>query len=375
MRLGIDASNIRAGGGVTHLIELLRAADPLAHGFSQVIVWSGSATLSKIEDREWLHKMHEPLLDRPLPYRIFWQRFQLKNAAKEAGCDVLFVPGGSDASGFSPMVTMSRNLLPFESKELRRYGWSWLTLKFLLLRWIQSRTFRKADAVIALTQYARDAVLNVTGRLANVVIIPHGTNPRFFQPPRPVRKPIEFNDARPCRALYVSIIDVYKHQWRVAESIAHLRSAGIPIALDLVGPAGPGIGWLRDTLQKVDPQGTFIKYWGAVPYEQLHEFYASADIGIFASSCENMPNILLEGMAAGLPLACSRRGPMPEILGTAGVYFDPDRPGEIAAAIHQLIYSPELRAKLGKDAYQKAQAYSWQRCARETFEVLTQVCR
>lgn len=39
MILGIDASNIRAGGGVTHLVELLRAANPSVHGFEKVIVW------------------------------------------------------------------------------------------------------------------------------------------------------------------------------------------------------------------------------------------------------------------------------------------------------------------------------------------------
>jgi len=44
MHLRIDASNIRPGGGVTHLVELLRAADRLAYGFSQVIVWGGQAT-------------------------------------------------------------------------------------------------------------------------------------------------------------------------------------------------------------------------------------------------------------------------------------------------------------------------------------------
>lgn len=45
MRLGIDASNIRTGGGVTHLIELLRAAKPQEHGFDEVIVWGGSTYL------------------------------------------------------------------------------------------------------------------------------------------------------------------------------------------------------------------------------------------------------------------------------------------------------------------------------------------
>ena len=37
MILGIDASNLRAGGGVTHLVELLRAASPQQQGFSRVL--------------------------------------------------------------------------------------------------------------------------------------------------------------------------------------------------------------------------------------------------------------------------------------------------------------------------------------------------
>jgi len=374
IRIGIDASNLRAGGGLTHLVELLRAADPFTHGFREIIVWSGSSTLAKIEPRSWLRKIHDPLLDRSVFHRVYWQRFRLERQAKKVGCDVLFVPGGSDASGFRPMVTMSRNLLPFEWKELRRYGCSRNTLRLLLLRWSQSRTFRKADAVILLTQHAYDTVLKVTGDLSSrVAVVPHGIHARFFKVPRRQRSINEFNAAQPVRVLYVSSVDLYKHQWHVAEAVAQLRSAGIPVVLDLVGPSGPGIGRLTQALREVDPLGGFITYWGAVPYEKLHEFYACADIGVFASSCENMPNILLEGMAAGLPLACSRRGPMPEMLGAAGVYFDPERPEEIAAAIRQLIESAEYRAKLAEEAYQRAQAYSWQRCANETFELLAQV--
>jgi hypothetical protein len=51
MILGIDASNIRGGGGVTHLVELLKAANPIQYGFEKVYVWSGKYTLDKIENR------------------------------------------------------------------------------------------------------------------------------------------------------------------------------------------------------------------------------------------------------------------------------------------------------------------------------------
>lgn len=377
MILGIDASNIRAGGGVTHLAELLRKANPRAHAFDQVVVWSGAATLKKIEERDWLRNEHDPLLDRALCFRVYWQRFRLAKLAKAAGCNVLFVPGGSDASRFRPMVTMSQNLLPFEWRELRRYGFSWLGLKFALLRFTQSRTFRKADAVIFLTQYARHVVLQVTGKLpGKTVTIPHGVDPRFSCTPRPQKKLEEFSESNPCRMLYVSVVDVHKHQWHVAEAVAQLRLSGFPVALDLVGPAyAPAMTRLNKTLRRVDPEARFIRYRGEVPHDELHKFYATADINIFASSCENMPNILLEGMASGLPIACSNRGPMPEVLGDAGVYFDPEQPDEIAEAIRVLIESSELRTKKARAAFERAQQFSWARCADATFGFIARVCR
>ncbi len=376
MILGIDAFNLRAGGGVTHLVELLRAAKPHAHGFSKVLVWGGASTLANIDDRKWLQKIHEPVLDRGLPYRVLWQRFRTGKLARQAGCGVLFVPGGSDASGFKPLVTMSQNMLPFEWREMRRFGWSFYLLKFLLLRWTQSRSFRRAGGVIFLTQYARDAVLKVTGPLrGQAAVIPHGISPQFFLPPRPQFSLSGVEGKPPCRLIYVSIVDPYKHQWHVAEAVSQLRSAGLSVSLELVGPPARGMNRLQTTLQRVDPKGEFIAYRGAVPYASLPSFYKAADIGIFASSCENLPNILMEAMAAGLPLACSRLGPMPEVLGDAGVYFDPERPDDIARALRQLIDDPDLRARVAQAAFVSAQQYSWERCADATFDFLAGICR
>jgi glycosyltransferase involved in cell wall biosynthesis len=374
MILGIDASNIRAGGGVTHLVELLRAVDPLIHGFSQVVVWSGLNTLNRIEEREWLKKIHDPLFESGLPYRLFWQKFKLKNLAQREGCSILFVPGGSDASNFQPLVTISQNMLPFEWMELQRFGWSLMTLKLILLRSTQGKTFSKSNGVIFLTQYARNGVQKITGKLAGEnVNIPHGINHSFFCSPRHQRDITEFTVEQPCRLIYVSIIDAYKHQWQVVKAVGQLHSAGIPVVLDLVGPPGMAINRLEQTIQETDPERTFIKYHGAVNYNLLPEFYKSADIGIFASSCENMPNILLESMAAGLPIACSNLGPMPEMLGEAGIYFHPEQPEEIATAILKLINSRELRAELAGLAFQRASLYSWDRCASETFDFLAKV--
>ena len=369
MIVGIDASNIRSGGGVTHLKELLHSANPYAHGFEKVIVFGGSSTLEKIENQDWLKKHYDRILDQGLLSRLFWQRFRLKKLAKKAKCDVLFVPGGFDISGFQPIVTMSQNLLPFEWREMIRFGWSFTTLRFLLLRYTQSRNFRRAAGLIFLTEYAKKIVLQVTGKIDNkTVVIPHGLNPRFQIHPKEQNFISEYSERNPYRLLYVSIVNEYKHQWHVVEAVSSLRAEGFSVVIDLVGPSYPSaLVRLQTVLARLDPKGDWAHYSGEIPYDELHYIYANADIGIFASSCENLPITLLETMAAGLPIVCSNRGPMPEVLGDAGLYFDPENPEDIAHAIRKFILDPELRAQKSQASFERCQQYSWERCAHHTF--------
>jgi glycosyltransferase involved in cell wall biosynthesis len=116
-----------------------------------------------------------------------------------------------------------------------------------------------------------------------------------------------------------------------------------------------------------------VSYLGAVSHSELHRHYQSADIFVYASSCENLPNILLEAMACGKPIASSSRGPMPEVLRDAGVYFDPESSAEIAAAVQRLIVSPELRAQKAALSLTYSREFSWDRCARESFAYLAEV--
>ena len=78
-------------------------------------------------------------------------------------------------------------------------------------------------------------------------------------------------------------------------------------------------------------------------------------------------------MAAGLPIACSNRGPMPEVLKDAGVYFNPENPSSIAASLKVLLKDESLRENLGRKALSLSQAFTWERCAQETFSFLSSV--
>ena len=118
MILGIDAFNIRAGGDVTHLVEMLAAANPARHGFSRVLVWAPSATRARLPQRPWLEAPVVPALDQALWHQARWHRRRSRDAQTAAGCDNVLAPRGIASGGFSPVVTMSQNMLPFATCDL-----------------------------------------------------------------------------------------------------------------------------------------------------------------------------------------------------------------------------------------------------------------
>jgi glycosyltransferase involved in cell wall biosynthesis len=373
MRIGIDASNIRTGGGVTHLKELLTAAQPNALGIEKVTVWGSLNTLAQLPDRIWLLKTADDCLEGNIFQRVYWQRYRLPFLAK-AECDLLFLPGGNNLGHLGLVVAMSQNILPFDTHERARYGISSTRLRLFLLKWTQAVTFREAAGVIFLTRTAQKIVEAKIGSFSKVAVIPHGISDNFRKEPRSQLALDAFSVTRPFRWLYVSIIDVYKHQANVAEAMVALRREGIPVVVDLIGPAYPSaLRSLKRTLQKIDPKGEVVRYLGPVSYDKLARYYQETDAFVFASSCENMPIILLEAMAAGLPIACSNRDPMSEVLKDAGIYFDPESPQQIAQAMRELILSPERRKVCAEKAYEYATKYSWKRCAHETFDFITKV--
>jgi glycosyltransferase involved in cell wall biosynthesis len=369
--IGIDASRNRSGGAVAHLLGLLTAADPREHGVREVHLWSHESLLSLIPDTSWLIKHCPSALAGSLPRQLWWQYRVLASEVRDARCDALLTTDAGSLCRYEPSVVMSRDMLSFEPGEMRRYAVSMAWLRLVALRYVQIHALRHATGTIFLTRYAADVIQRLSGPLPSVRIIPHGVTDSFRLSKRPRMWP---GNGDAIRCIYVSNVDRYKHQWHVVTAIARMREAGHRITLTLVGAGnGPAAAKLDAVISREDPEGAFVTHVRGVPHIQLPHFLAEADVFLFASSCENMPNTLLEGMAAGLPIACSERGPMPEVLREGGTYFDPERPESIAEAIEELITNAERRAQRVAYASAAAEEFTWSRCARETWAFLREV--
>lgn len=370
MVLGIDATNIRNGGGFTHLKEIITHLNKEKCGFSKVVIWSSEKTLNEMPDYEWLLKISNKWLNHSFVISFFYQSLLMSFDIKRQKCEILFVPGGTFLGNFKNIISMSQNMLPFEKNEYLRFPkWS-SRLKFRLLRVTQSYTFKKSKGVIFLTNYAKNVIVDsIKIDPKKSIVIPHGIKTAFINQPKIQRSIQVYNSITPFRFLYVSIITEYKHQWNVSEAIIRLKKEGYPVTLELVG------GFTPNALQKLNKvllkdKDNIINYRGLIPYEDLTRIYKDADGFIFASTCENMPIILIEAMTAGLPIASSEKQPMTEVLGDDAFYFNANDVESIYNCLREFLLKPLEREVKSKKAFNKAMEYTWQDCSDSTFKYL-----
>ncbi len=368
--VGVDASRNRSGGARAHLIGIIENLRPEQHGIKEVHVWAYRALLDALPDRPWLRKHCPAALGRGLMSQLWWQMRGLAKECRQAGCDILFATDASTLCDFQPLVVLSQDMLSYEKGVMAYFGYGMARLRLVLILWLQNAAFRRARGVIFLTRYAGKVIQSSCGALKRVSYVPHGVGDQFRAVGR--RRPWPTSGAEPIVCTYVSNTEMYKHQWQVVEAMALLRNRGRNVSLVLIGGGqGQAQAMLEAAMRRYDPEQRFVRQVPFVSPSELRDYLAQSNIFVFASSCENQPVTLLEGMASGLPIACSDRGPMVEVLQDSGNFFDPEQPETIADAVDDLIQNEHKRELFSARARELADRYSWSRCANETFEFIS----
>ncbi len=108
-----------------------------------------------------------------------------------------------------------------------------------------------------------------------------------------------------------------------------------------------------------------VVFTGFVPDADLVALYNGALAFVSPSLGEGFGLPALEAMACGLPVLASDRGSLPEVVGEAGLFFDPEQPDAIARVIDALALEPARRQELAGAARRRAASFSWERGARE----------
>ena len=372
MIIGIDASNIKEGGGVTHLVNLLNVSKPKKHNFKKIIVWCNRQIYPFIPNKKWISK--KIIFDGNINFikMFIWQKFLLSNKAKKEKCTTLFFPGGIYFGKFRPYISMSQNMIPFEGSELRRYFPSVKFLKFIFIRMAQIYTFKKSQNIIFLTTYAKKKILNIIKTKKQSRVIEHGIDEKLKKILFLKKKICNFNKNKEFKLLYVSTIDKYKHQINVMLAVDSLRKKNNwNLKLTLVGGHyGNQLQCLISTMKDLDPNHEWIKYIPKLDRKKLINLYTKFDMGVFASSCENLSNIILEKISSCLPLVCSNVPSVSFWLKDYENKFNPLNPISLEKVLAKIIPSALHRYKIAKNYKVLSNKFNWNLSAKKTFELI-----
>ena len=187
--------------------------------------------------------------------------------------------------------------------------------------------------------------------------------------PRKVSHAVPFAHPRPY-FLFVGTKEPRKNLRGTVEGFRRASAAGLNHDLLLAGPSGWGESGLpADTAG--DPADERIVDLGPISDERLAGVYRSCKGLVLASFYEGFGIPLVEAMHHGKPVITSATGAMAEVVGDAGVLVDPDDPASIARAFLKLAKDGKTRRRLAANARRRSRAFSWDRAAQTTIEVLT----
>ncbi|MGK2937988.1 MAG: glycosyltransferase family 4 protein [Solirubrobacteraceae bacterium] len=156
---------------------------------------------------------------------------------------------------------------------------------------------------------------------------------------------------------------------RLVAAFATIRADVPDAVLVLPGPANAeGEAAVRAAAARAGVSDAVV-IPGFIEAADLEGLYAAAAAFVLPSLVEGFGLPVLEAMARGVPVACSRDSAPGEVAGDAAVTFDPTSVDEIAAAIGVVLGDHVVRARLIAAGPQRAAQFTWERCAAETLAV------
>jgi len=356
MIIGINALNVNSGGGIQHLAELVINICKI-YPNNQIIIWSDKTVQNKIPKHKNI-KFRQVNLS--YLFKFFWKIIFLKKEILKEKCDIIFYSDGI-IIGKQPVksVLLYQNLIPFNFREIIKYGFSLTFFKLLIIRLLYILSSSKADGIIFLNKFGYNYIKNIIYVKKNYIIIPHGISRKFY---------INIKKRKIKNLIYISTIDRYKNQIKLVKAINNInfyRNYEDKLNLHLIGSVSDSNYY--SSFNKLIEGNSNIIYHGNLEHEKILKILLKMDLYIFASSCESMGLSLLEGMATSLPVLCSNKSGLKSTMNFKTFFFNPESSRDIKKKILLLINNKKEILRNSKLSTQMSKKFSWELCAIKTF--------
>ena len=227
---------------------------------------------------------------------------------------------------------------------------------------------RRSHRVIAPSRATRDDLVRLLGISdAKIDVVPEGVGASSVAPAdeREIRARHRIGDRQV--VLTVSAKRPHKNLARLLEALALIPAERRPV-LVLPGYPTPYEAELRRRSAELGVESD-TRFLGWIPPDELEGLYRLAACFVLPSLYEGFGLPVLEAMARGLPVACSDRGSLAEVVAGAALVFDPEKAEELAKAMETLLFDPARADALRTAGLEQARRFSWEAAAKATLSV------
>jgi glycosyltransferase involved in cell wall biosynthesis len=241
------------------------------------------------------------------------------------------------------------------------------------LRLTVRRTARKAAQILTLSEFSRQDIVDTYSIAPDRVSVTPAAAASDFKPiedETELRKIREAYGIERDYILSVSSIQPRKNLIRLIEAyscLRGLRPEGKLPQLVLVGKRG----WLdNETFRAAQRHSANndIAFTGYVAERDLPALYSGATCFIYPSFFEGFGLPVLEAMQCGVPVIAGNRTSIPEVVGEAGLLFDPFDTNSLVQALTRMLDNPEYRAALRIQGLERAREFDWKQTAQLTLK-------
>jgi glycosyltransferase involved in cell wall biosynthesis len=299
-------------------------------------------------------------------------RFGLVNrAAVRARADLIFSPSPLIVPwGATPVAVTIHDVIPVRlPREIVGESGS---LK--VLTWVAAK---RAEKILTDSEHSKKDLVEIYGLAPEKVSVVHLGYDRATFNSSPVDSAAQTSllarlGIQGPYILHHGMVQKRKNLTKLIEAHVILLNRHVGYQLVLAGPFGFGSDEIRRMGDRSVSQREVI-FTGPLPGPELALLVKGASLCVIPSLYEGFCLPMIEAMACGAPTIAANSSCIPEISGGVLRYFDPQSEEEIAAMIEMVLEHSDLQAELVRNGLKRASLFGWQRCARETVAVLTDV--
>ncbi len=222
---------------------------------------------------------------------------------------------------------------------------------------------READGILCVSQFtAREAQTLLGIPPEKIAVTPLGVDPFFREVPPEPQVAATLNRLRLPRGAILYVGSDEKRKNLVSLVMAYLNLARRRRDVPPLVLAGPGSSWAQGG-DRVGPQ---IRATGYLARDDIRALMAASGLLVLPSLEEGFGLPVVEAMAAGLPVVCSRGSALEEVAGDAATLVDPGDVGALTQAIERLLDDPALAEASRRRGLERSQRFDWQDTAQRT---------